>query len=72
MCSTQVAYQCSKNQYIIRSMINARKLKGTWKPMTDSCASLRKTMPSSEATNLITSSMYSLGGCKYELIIISK
>ena len=40
--------------------------------MTDSYASLRKTMPSSEATNPITPSMYSLGGCKYELIFISE
>ena len=50
MCSTQVAYQCSRNQHVIRSMINARKLKGTWKPMLDNCASLRRTIPSSEAT----------------------
>ena len=29
MCSTQVVYRCSRNQHVIRSMINARKLKGT-------------------------------------------
>ena len=29
MCSTQVAYQCSRNQHVIRSMIYSRKLKGT-------------------------------------------
>ena len=29
MCSTQVVYRRSRNQHVIRSMINARKLKGT-------------------------------------------
>ena len=29
MCSTQVVYRCNRNQHVIRSMINARKLKGS-------------------------------------------
>ena len=68
LCIYSQSMQCNNQvQHVIRNMINARKLKSAETPMMDSCASLRKTIPSSESTNPSIPSMYSLGGCRYKL-----